>query len=517
MDLEDLGEKVLFPRKLDRLAVERVVRAKRRRKTLHNDAQPARPDEVKPSDNDSPSTQKLGSSKKHDLVPASSGEDSNGPNIQQPGDNQRNRAPASSGEGNPSKTCDSSRTRQLSDDSTHGDTYLSGSPTTHGHNCLSQVVSFLRPHDLHAARIATPGTSGQHLERVLHSPVAQVVEDSAHSDDEQSCISDNSANYPYQDIAFSDFESCESDSDNTLPVTSTASDIAPPPGNDPLEDTLERLHVTGKDGNLGPTGTSCGLHALDSDSDNLLAYQPGSSTTLGPTPSAQVVSSTGPADTITGNESLSVVVDPTCNNSLHKRGRKSGHFTVLSSSPMVCKEGSRSSDFANVPRGRKLEASTTDLVNIGTMRKRFKGESVPCFRDSTAASLDDNITAVPCFSVSTTDGVVCPATLDNPAIPDTSSDSISLPGEPTVDNARGESAAGKRSSESSVLDLAIISWNGEVDRVTESTHPDTTAEHVEVMGNIDQDDSVTADARLAALRERVLARIVGKQRRLDNG
>lgn len=131
-----------------------TANAPQHRATFHgpggsqNDAHPARPDEVKPRDSHDPSIQQADGNKRHDHAAASSGEGSDEPNRQHPDDDSRcDLAPASSGEGrhdlstdqpndyeqrgcapvssggsNPSDECDSSRTRQHEDDSTHGDT-----------------------------------------------------------------------------------------------------------------------------------------------------------------------------------------------------------------------------------------------------------------------------------------------------------------------------------------------------------------------------------------------------------
>ena len=81
----------------------------------------------------------------------------------------------------------------------------------------------------------------------------------------------------------------------------------------------------------------------------------------------------------------------------------------------------------------------------------------------------------------------------------------------------GPYTAVKRSPSDSVLDLAIHCWNQEVDQIVMPITASTGANHNGVMGVLDHNVISTADMRLDAIRERVLARIWGKQRRLDTG
>jgi hypothetical protein len=80
-----------------------------------------------------------------------------------------------------------------------------------------------------------------------------------------------------------------------------------------------------------------------------------------------------------------------------------------------------------------------------------------------------------------------------------------------------EAETGKRSSSESVLDLAIECWNQEVDAITAPIVLEGEASHANVIGDLDNGETTTANVRLDALRERVLARIAGKQRRLYSG
>ena len=105
----------------------------------------------------------------------------------------------------------------------------------------------------------------------------------------------------------------------------------------------------------------------------------------------------------------------------------------------------------------------------------------------------------------------------NPAMANTSSDNGNHIGVVAADSAVGGSEAVERSSTNSVLDLAIGCWDNEFERTTAPIMSDEGAHHTSVIGESDRCAITTADTRLDALRERVLARISGKQLRLDTG
>ena len=167
----------------------------------------------------------------------------------------------------------------------------------------------------------------------------------------------------------------------------------------------------------------------------------------------------------------------------------------------------------------------SDLSIVGTLHKRCR-ESVPCFRDSTASAnsnigvsdggqpseILNNVVEVPCLSVSTRRSISTIAVSSNSALGSMPSENASQSGDLEVPATTG---ATKRFASNSVLDCVIETCNDEVDSVIMQTG--ATAEHVEDMGNNGLDVSASASARLDALRERVLARMIGKQRRLDAG
>ena len=128
-----------------------------------------------------------------------------------------------------------------------------------------------------------------------------------------------------------------------------------------------------------------------------------------------------------------------------------------------------------------------------------------------------DIATVPCLSVGTSIVINADATWWNAATVSASSNAASHNRDHNANNAMEESGAAKRSSAESVLDLAIASWNTEVDRVISLPSDAASSSHSRVIGDLDSYVTPTAMPRLDALRERVLARIYGKQRRLDTG
>ena len=147
--------------------------------------------------------------------------------------------------------------------------------------------------------------------------------------------------------------------------------------------------------------------------------------------------------------------------------------------------------------------------------------TVPCFRDSTSApdssscSGYESSSTVPQYIAAFPDcGFDAQAPCDSNSASAVTLDANVLGSQGNLE-VPASTGTTKRHASTSMLECVIDTCNDEVDNIV--SHTGVTAAHVGVMGTNDLDGTASADARIAALREQILARMIGKQRRLDTG